>query len=215
PPSAAILLLTLVAVLAGGCQGSKDPKDGIRFTCESNGKCSQPGYVCDSDNICRSLDKSAGTRNSYGDRSAPLGPSVSSGGGGQGARAATSMMEPEDESSADRCARRCSERQSDCTVRCGNGTRCRQSCVRSTDACYAQCQDVEDAWETARRRRAPKHCMGADGRPAACSQAEEQEMRAAMSQASKMLCRDRRGRQVLCPEQLEQLEKSKRFMPKD
>lgn len=214
PASAARLLLTTLAVLAGGC-GNERSGEGILFACESDGRCAKQGHVCDSDGLCRP-DKGGGSRrfqSQKADDTPVVRVSSSAGGGGQGAAAAG--MAPPDESGADRCARRCSERQSDCTARCGEGTTCRQQCGRSTDACYARCQDTEDAWEAARRRREGGHCLGDDGRPRRCSEAEALELRMGMSEASKMLCRDRNGRQALCPEQLEQLERSKRFVSKE
>jgi hypothetical protein len=125
------------------------------------------------------------------------------------------VMTPTDARADDRCAKRCAQRQSDCTSRCGVGTKCRQNCGRSTDACYAQCQRTDDSREVARQRRAAKNCMGDDGRPRKCGATEEEQQREAMKQMSKMLCRDKSGEPVICPEQLEQLENSKRFAPKD
>ncbi len=118
-------------------------------------------------------------------------------------------------SEEDRCPRQCAQRQADCAARCGEGPKCRQHCVRSADTCQARCQRIREAREAARQLRDPKHCMDEDGTPRKCSAEEELQLRLAMLRASKLFCRDSNGEYAICPEQLEQLEKSKRHLPKD
>lgn len=116
----------------------------------------------------------------------------------------------------ERCPRRCAQRQTDCAARCGEGPKCRQHCVRSADACHAQCQRTRESREAAREERlGPQHCMDEDGRPRKCTAEEELQLRMAMLQASKMFCRDSNGEYAICPEQLQKLEKSRRYLPKD
>jgi hypothetical protein len=214
PVSAGVLLLTL-AVLAGGCQ-DESPREAILFACESDGSCSQQGHVCDSDRLCRPGGKGGGgggLAQTLPSQEAPLSPRSSFSGRAGGASQSTGPA-PQDESAVDRCARRCAQKQGDCTSSCGDGLKCRQHCDAATDACYARCQHIDAVREAARQRSEAAHCMGTDGRPRRCTPAEERALRAAMDEASRMVCRDGSGKQVLCPEQREQLERSKRLASK-
>lgn len=216
PHASAIVLLTLT-VLGGGCQ-SASMGEGVLFACESDGRCSKKEHVCAPDGLCR--PRSTSLRASpfsiwdlphQEDASSPAAESS-----GQAAHTSQPQKVARPGERADtRCAKRCAERQADCTVYCGEGTKCRQLCGRSTDTCYARCRRTGDARETARQRRDAKNCMDGDGRPRRCSAAEEQQLRAAMKRASQLLCLDEKGEQVLCPEQLQKIEASRRFIPKD
>lgn len=197
-PSAVILLLTFV-VLGRGCQ-SGSGSEGELIACKSDGSCLQRGHVCAFDGFCR--PQYAG----------PHAPEL----------VAHDAYEPETgniasarASAGGQCEKKCAARQADCTAGCGVAMKCREHCGRSTDLCYARCQRVDDAREAARQRRDAKNCLGKDGRPRKCSPAEEQQLRTAMKQLSMMFCLDGSGEQVPCPEQLQQLERARRFLPKD
>jgi hypothetical protein len=214
--SAALLLLAL-AVLGRDCR-EMSPGEGILFACESDGSCAQAGHVCGVDGFCRLSAAARRTSNgkmALATHEEAAAPGAASGGGREAGAAPAPEPTPENESAADRCARRCAERQEDCTARCGEGPRCRQHCGRSTDACYARCQQAHDAREATRQRREDSYCLGEGGRPRTCTQAEEQALREAMKQAAEFLCQDGRGEHVPCPEHLQQLEKSRRFVSKD
>ncbi|RKH74165.1 hypothetical protein [Corallococcus aberystwythensis] len=115
----------------------------------------------------------------------------------------------------DRCAQKCAQRQSSCTVSCAEGEKCREHCSSSAEACFAQCQRTDDKREVAQQRRAEKNCVGANGGMRRCTAAEAQQMREAMEQASKMFCRDKKGQQIVCPDAAKQVEQARRFIPKN
>lgn len=216
PHLAATVLLTL-AVLGGGCQ-SASRGEGILFACEEGGRCSKKDHVCASDGLCwpRATLRDPSKSNIWDLPEEKASSSPAAGASGQAIHTSQPQKGASPGERADaRCAKRCAERQADCTADCGEGTKCRQRCGHSADTCQSRCQSTDDARRTARQHRDEKNCMDDGGRPRRCSPAEEQKLRAAMKQASQLLCMDERGEHTLCPEQRQKLEASRRFIPKD
>lgn len=213
PPPAALLLL-FVAALSGGCQGMNMDEE-IRFACDSNKRCSQKGYSCGLDGLCHP-DKVRGFASLFDatDTSGDVHPAapLSSVAGDAPRKAALAAREKAEDHD---CAKRCAKRLAECTTRCQGALKCREHCIRASDLCYSRCRNVNDARELARQRHDEKLCMSENGQMRRCTAAENAELNAAIAQAAKMFCEDRHGEHVLCPEQREQLQKSKRFIPGD
>lgn len=212
-PLPATLVLLCIAAFFGGCPDSGGDGE-ILFGCDSYGRCSQHGYTCDLDRLCRPRSKQRlAAQVEFGHLKPPVASSspVNSDSDpnqeGQG-------MSPEKRADQD-CPKRCAKRQAECTALCEERAQCRLHCGRASDRCYARCHRVNDRRAAVKQRRDEKNCMSGNGQMRQCTEEEKLEMRTAMVQASKMFCRDRNGEHVLCPEQVEQLKKSSRFIPED
>ncbi|NVJ15833.1 hypothetical protein [Myxococcus sp. AM010] len=210
-PPAAMLLLVAVA-LSGGCQGLNMDEE-IRFACDSNKRCSQKNHTCGLDGLCHP-SKVRGFASLFDatDTSGEVHPAAyaTSVAGSASRKAALAARErPGDHD----CAKRCAKRLAGCTAGCEGRLKCREHCSRASDLCYSRCRNVNDALEVARQRRDEKLCMSEKGQMRRCTAAENEELNAEMARAAKMFCEDRHGEHVLCPEQREQLQKARRFIP--
>lgn len=128
---------------------------------------------------------------------------------------ALGMGMPGEARADDRCALRCAQRQNTCSATCSRGDKCRQHCSDSAGLCFSQCKKTDDKREVSEQRRSEKNCFGANGQMRKCTAAEAREIREGMEQASKLMCRDKKGEQIACPDQAQQLEDAKKFLPKD
>ncbi len=123
-------------------------------------------------------------------------------------------MNPGEARADERCSQKCVQRQASCSASCSQGDKCRQRCNDSADTCFSKCQQTDDSREVAEQRRSEKSCFGGNGQMRKCTEAETQQHREAMKQASKLMCRGKNGEQIVCADQAKKLDDARKFIPK-